>query len=87
MKKLRFDTPQVKDKGLLVLYPIDRNSEPMGRKTRAKMDAEHNILGIGIVFPSNDPRNPSEGVVSTHVKVQLPAYAETLDTSEIMNDE
>lgn len=88
MKKLRFDTPQVKDKGLLVLYPIDKDSKPMGRKTRTDMNAEHHILGFGIVFAdSQDWANPKQGVVSTHVKVQLPTYAETLDTSEIMNEE
>ncbi|MDK8663200.1 Z1 domain-containing protein [Corynebacterium coyleae] len=88
MKKLRFDTPQVKDKGLLVLYPIDKASRPMGRKTRANMDAQHDILGIGIVFPDGkDWANPKQGVVSTHVRVQLPAHAETVETSELMNDE
>ena len=60
----------------------------MGRKTRANMDAQHDILGIGIVFPDGkDWANPKQGVVSTHVRVQLPAHAETVETSELMNDE
>lgn len=42
-------------RGLLLLYPISRHSEPMGVALRAgsrePMDAAEDILGMGIVFP------------------------------------
>ncbi|NJP66686.1 Z1 domain-containing protein [Streptomyces spiramenti] len=38
--------------GLLVLYPIDRISEPEpGKKLRAPLDAEEHVIGVGMVFP------------------------------------
>ncbi|MFJ4485893.1 Z1 domain-containing protein [Streptomyces longwoodensis] len=40
------------DTGLLVLYPIDKNSEPKpDKKTRAPLDAEEHVVGVGLVFP------------------------------------
>jgi hypothetical protein len=39
---------------LLLLYPINRDSPPSGRNggTRYALDAEHDVLGIGVLFPS-----------------------------------
>lgn len=66
---LRPDSPDQKDwswmkqkrevavggRPMLLLYPIDRISEPLskGKKDskRIDLDAEHNVLGIGLVFP------------------------------------
>lgn len=37
---------------LLLLYPIDRNSQPKaGSSTRAALDAVGDLIGLGIVFP------------------------------------
>lgn len=39
---------------LLLLYAIDRNSEPMREsKVREPLDAVHDVLGYGIVFPGS----------------------------------
>ncbi|MFJ5267810.1 Z1 domain-containing protein [Streptomyces sp. NPDC088358] len=40
------------DTGLLVLYPIDKASEPSPSKTlRAPLNAEEHVIGVGLVFP------------------------------------
>lgn len=40
------------DTGLLVLYPIDKASEPRpSKKLRAPLDAEEHVIGVGLVFP------------------------------------
>lgn len=44
---------QLPDTGLLVLYPIDKVSEPPKRvkQRRKPLDAEEHVIGVGIVFP------------------------------------
>ncbi|MGW4871055.1 Z1 domain-containing protein [Streptomyces chartreusis] len=43
---------QLPDTGLLVLYPIDKTSEPgPGKKLRAPLNAEEHVMGVGLVFP------------------------------------
>ncbi|MEU3838949.1 Z1 domain-containing protein [Streptomyces sp. NPDC028635] len=40
------------DTGLLVLYPIDKTSEPKPpKKTRKPLNAEEHVIGVGLVFP------------------------------------
>ncbi|MEU0391297.1 Z1 domain-containing protein [Streptomyces sp. NPDC006208] len=40
------------DTGLLVLYPIDKMSEPSpSKKLRAPLNAEEHVIGVGLVFP------------------------------------
>jgi hypothetical protein len=40
------------DTGLLVLYPIDKNSQPKPeKKTRAPLNTEEHVIGVGLVFP------------------------------------
>ncbi|MEU2148752.1 Z1 domain-containing protein [Streptomyces globisporus] len=57
---------QLPDTGLLVLYPIDKVSEPSPtKKLRAPLDAEEHVIGVGMVFPT--PRNGDsevEGYIS-----------------------
>lgn len=39
--------------GLLVLYPIDKVSEPSPtKKSRAALNAEEHVIGVGLVFPA-----------------------------------
>lgn len=43
---------QLPNTGLLVLYPIDKKSEPSPAKTaRAPLNAEEHVIGVGLVFP------------------------------------
>ena len=39
-------------KGALLLYPISKDSKPIGtKKTRSPMDAVEDVIGVGLVFP------------------------------------
>jgi hypothetical protein len=53
MKKWRED--QIGARPMLLLYPIDRISEPTGKSgrhgLRVPLDAVHDVLGVGLVFP------------------------------------
>ncbi|MFJ8826063.1 Z1 domain-containing protein [Streptomyces sp. NPDC102467] len=43
---------QLPHTGLLALYPIDKtSSSPLDRKSRAPLNAEEHVIGVGIVFP------------------------------------
>ena len=43
---------QLPDTGLVVLYPIDKVSEPVPAKaSRRPLDAEDHVIGVGLVFP------------------------------------
>lgn len=43
---------QLPDAGLLVLYPIDKASEPNpSKKTREALNAAEHVIGVGLVFP------------------------------------
>ncbi|MGW1267429.1 Z1 domain-containing protein [Streptomyces sp. NPDC002491] len=43
---------QLPHTGLLTLYPIDKvSASPLQRPTRAPLNAEEHVIGIGIVFP------------------------------------
>ncbi|MFG2360680.1 Z1 domain-containing protein [Streptomyces mirabilis] len=49
MDRRRVELP---DTGLLVLYPIDKMSEPVpSKKLRAPLNAEKHVIGVGLVFP------------------------------------
>ncbi|MBO2461448.1 Z1 domain-containing protein [Actinomadura violacea] len=43
---------QLPDTGLLVLYPIDKVSQPSpAKKTRTALDVPEHVVGVGLVFP------------------------------------
>ncbi|MFH9963918.1 Z1 domain-containing protein [Streptomyces mirabilis] len=49
MDRRRVELP---DTGLLVLYPINKMSEPVpSKKLRAPLNAEKDVIGVGMVFP------------------------------------
>lgn len=52
MKDLRSTHQKVKDKGLLVLYPIDSQSKNLKKSpSREDMNSAADLLGVAIVFP------------------------------------
>ncbi|KUN59757.1 endonuclease [Streptomyces canus] len=60
---------QLPDAGLLVLYPIDKVSEPdPSKKLRAALDAEEHVIGVGLVFP--EPRN-GDSTVESYISADL----------------
>lgn len=84
LKRLRIETPDLRDKGLLVLYPLDKTGKPHSDRsaaTRENMDALLNPLGLALVFPkTSDSNSERDAVQMTHVSVDLAAYPEEVDT-------
>ncbi|MFJ6798761.1 Z1 domain-containing protein [Streptomyces sp. NPDC091268] len=63
---------QAPDTGLLVLYPIDKVSEPSQsnkKNLRAPLDAEEHVIGVGLVFPA--PWG-EDSAVEKYVSAKLP---------------
>ncbi|MCF2586103.1 Z1 domain-containing protein [Brevibacterium sp. UCMA 11752] len=49
------------DEGVVLLYTIDRDSLPKkDSKTRTSMDADGNLIGLGVVFPNAEAEDPGE---------------------------
>ncbi|MFF4655073.1 Z1 domain-containing protein [Streptomyces sp. NPDC001381] len=60
---------QLPDTGLLVLYPIDKTSEPgPGKKLRAPLNAEEHVIGVGLVFP--EPQH-GDSTVEKYISADL----------------
>lgn len=60
---------QLPDTGLLVLYPIDKISEPSpAKKLRAPLNAEEHVIGVGLVFP--EPRH-GDSTVEKYISANL----------------
>lgn len=60
---------QLPDTGLLVLYPIDKTSEPgPGKKLRAPLNAEEHVMGVGLVFP--EPQH-GDSTVKKYISADL----------------
>jgi len=57
--------------GLLLIYPISKDSTPQGREiARVPLDAADHIVGVGIVFPDVPPTRRWSAV--DYVAVELP---------------
>ncbi|MFB6726263.1 Z1 domain-containing protein [Kribbella sp. NPDC056345] len=77
LKDLRDLDQHHKDRGLIVVYPIDPASKPTapskaraaGSKERLELDALRTVVGIGLVFPGQAAKKNS--VVATHLAVDL----------------
>src|SRR5690606_352321 len=77
---------QLPDTGLLVLYPIDKTSEPIpAKKTRLPLDAEEHVIGVGLVFPK--PRD-EDSTVEKYISADLSGVRiEDEDFSLVEGDE
>ena len=77
LKDLRDEDEDHRDRGLLVIYPINARSEPTEqRKSKAEpknprlpLDAAKTVIGIGLVFPGQPAAKNS--VIATHLAVDL----------------
>ncbi|MFE9171567.1 Z1 domain-containing protein [Streptomyces kebangsaanensis] len=66
MDRRRAELP---DTGLLVLYPIDKTSEPSAaKKLRAPLNADAHVIGVGLVFP--EPRQ-GDSTVEKYISADL----------------
>lgn len=73
------------DRALLLLYPIDKDSEPVRRRVgrngeaidskRRPLGASMHVMGMGILFPSSD----HETEASHYVEVVLPTLEDAYD--------
>lgn len=76
-------------RGLLLLYPIDRNSPPT-TEARVELGASTDVLGLGIVFPSRvgDETSPDEAeYVSVTVTGAEDIYEDDLDETTLVDNE
>lgn len=79
---LEFRDEQIPDRGLLLLYPIDKDSAPArGKdKLRKPLDAVDHVIGIALVFP-----NPDDITPQSYVTVAMPPGIE-IDEVELEED-
>jgi hypothetical protein len=75
--------------GLLLLYPVSRNSRPVrgNASTREDLRADDHIIGVGLVFPESRSRSAhveyvTADVAAMSVEVETPDEADELDESE-----
>lgn len=71
---------------LIILYPIDRRSEPRDlrtRQTREPMNSSMDVMGLGILFPGN----PDSGVEYVHADLQPEDAAETFDGEDALPED
>lgn len=75
LMEARNTDPIARDRGLLLLYPIDPRSQPDPRnvRTRAPLDAGDEVIGMALVFPGNAEEKTR--VTSSYVSVDLSALA------------
>ena len=76
------------DRPLLLLYPIDKNSEPIVRRVssdgtkidskRKPLAASEHVMGMGILFP----KAGDETDASHYVEVELPTLEDAYDEPE-----
>ena len=57
------------DTGLLLLYPVSKDSKPIrgSTKTREPLEAFEHVLGVGLVFPETDSRTAAVDYVTANV--------------------
>ncbi|MEV8250072.1 Z1 domain-containing protein [Microbacterium sp. NPDC076768] len=78
------------DNGLVVLYAIGKDSEPVAAsaKTRGPMGAPDHLIGLAVVFPSSEFERDGDYYAVTPKSIFDPGDEETDDIdSEIVDDE
>jgi hypothetical protein len=69
---------------LLLIYPIDRVSEPRpGASKRVRLDAVDDVIGVAVVFPSIDPKEDTTPYIAVDLPpVQVELFDEPEDLPE-----
>lgn len=77
------------DVGLLLLYPIDKDSRPEPGKegVRAGLNAVEHVVGLGLVFPGQGDETPVEYVSADLSGVDEDGEIETEDPAEFLEDD
>lgn len=80
---LKLRDTEMPDNALLLLYPISKNSSPLGRDpNRRPLDASTHVLGIALVFPS-----PEEDTPQSYMAVSLEGVVEHADTEDLPGED
>lgn len=74
----RNDDPITRERGLLVLYIIDKTSRPLNGRGRAPLDAARPVVGVGVVFP---------GEAVERTRIDAPRVSVDLSALEVVSDE
>lgn len=87
--ELRNDDPVHRERALLVLYPIERHSEPVKKQKevgpdRVPLAAARTVLGLGLVFPGN--AQVKNRVAATYMAVDL-TDVETVDLDDALEED
>lgn len=86
---LRNDHPDFQDRGLLLLYPIAKDSPPdeANRDTRRPLQAVEHVVGAAFVFPGNSKDTVANRYVQVGVDHQAVDDAEYDDQANALDDE
>ena len=62
-----------REEGLLLIYPIDKDSEPkeLNSKERTKLGAVDHLIGLGIVFPKSKRDTPQEYLTANLAGIEM----------------
>lgn len=76
------------DTGLLLLYPVSKDSRPVrgSAKTREPLEAVEHVLGVGLVFPESQSRTATVDYVTANVDA-LSSDVENPDDADDLPDE
>lgn len=80
---LKLRDAEVPDRGLLLLYPISKDSLSQGRDPNRKpLQASAHVLGIGLVFP-----DPKEDTPQSYMAVSLEGVVEHAEQGDLPEEE
>lgn len=80
---LKLRDVQVPDRGLLLLYPISKDSRSLGRDPdRKPLEAAAHVLGIGLIFPA-----PDEDTPQSYMTVSLAGVVEHADPGDLPEED
>jgi hypothetical protein len=69
--------------GLLILYPIDKDSRPVGSQDRVSLEAVEHVMGVGMVFPDARREDTKVSYMSAELPVGDVEELEEPDPDEI----
>lgn len=83
--------PVHKTRALLVLYPIDRESEPddsreQRKESREPLNAKQHVIGIGLVFPGNAKRSVQNSYIAVDT-ADLRPLEDPEDVEDLIEDD
>jgi len=62
IRKEFFAQQKIQEPGLLLIYPIDKDSKPRDKEKRLPLEAAEHIIGCTFVFPTSNDKNLQESM-------------------------